>query len=1640
MAYNLGAIWLQVLPSFDGIQDAARRAGRDAAKDFNAGFDEGESAADKRRMERAQEKGKKLGDAEAQGKEKAQTAAAQREAARNERHRQQMEREAARHQNKVVELEQRHQDKISEVRERARAARDRQELASERRRVENLNKLRNKLISRARVDPDEVNKQMRRQINAALKDLDVDIDVDANTTEAQVKIAAIQNRLRALRDGSIDINVDAAGAMTELTAIIAAMQMLERDDVNIDVDVDTAGALASLLALEGATTAVGRSNRSLARSTSEASSGAGSAANAFRAMNGVLLAAVTIGPMVVPVLMAVAGALAAVATASLGAFAALGVGMLGLSGVGDAVSAMADLESEQQYGQTPAVQRRQNRQTRSAERGVRDARRGVADARRNAEDALTAALRRQENAQRSLTDAERNLSRTRVDVNERISDAIRAQEDATENLARTREVAAERIEDAIRREVEAQEAVIEAQERAQDLLVSSLDRQEDAERNLQRAQENARRAQEQLTRARRDARREIEDMNNALISGTLSEQDALYDLEEARYSLFRIQQDGSATQREKDRAQLAYDIQVQQFRELQLQNERLATDQAETAEKGVEGSDQVVDARRRIADADEQVADAERAIVDAAEARARAERDAVEMVEDARQAAADASRDRQRAEIDGARSIEAALERVSDAARNRQRAERDGARSIEDAERRLSDARRDVAEAGEAVARTREDNARSIQRAEERLADALQNQRDVALDAAEGVGALDTATRKLQEAMDNLSPAGKRFAAFLFGLRPLLDELRWTAQEGFLPGLQSGMEMVIETYFPRMLDFVDRFSRAMGAHAEDFGRWLTQPEVIEFFDLLADYAIIFMDQFAQIAPALAEGLMGIMRGLLPFAEVFGDWLITLSEGFAAWANSEAGQESIANFFEYLERINPVVWQLIAEIVQTIVLTLIGLAPHIDRLLGFFLGVFTWLSSLEPGTLAAGALAIMAIVTAFQLLAGTVSLLLTSMGLLANLKWLAGGFGTFMGMLGFGKAGAGAAAAGAGGAAVAGGGMRAAAMAIMRFGMIGLAIGAVLLGLWWLYENVQPVRDFVDSVVAAFVFMWNEGIYPIFQAVYDWVVTYLGPVFEWFREMFGRIWDWISLYLDVKWKILEIIFKLIWAGVEGLGMIFSWLWENVIKPVWNWIADFVSDKWNKYIKPVFSAIGDFIQKHVAPFFKKGVEQIGSIWEGLRALFAKPIVWVIDTVLNKGIIGTLNDVFDFFDIPKVGTVTVPPSIRSAARATSTRTGSAGGRAAATRRAQGGVLPGYTPGVDVHHFFSPTAGELYLSGGEGILRPEVVRAIGPATIDRWNNQAVMSGGASEPDDGRHFARGGILGWLGDLGGSALDWIKDIATYAWDFMSNPGKMLNAVVDRLTENAPEMGAMANRFVTGIPKGIVAKIAGGVGDMLGFGDPEGGPAWQDGGVGGYIRGAKPHVSWAANNIAKAVGGVNMMQAINQSMAGGHPKGLAVDYMDDRATMNAIAAYAASNANRLLVDYVAWQGRIFKPGRGWAPQRVGYGNDPWHRWHVHVEHENPGGAAGGILPDNVLLRDEGGWLPSDSMAINLSGRDEYTMSPDETEMLKGILKQDGRTGTYIDIDIDRPGATAGEIADEMLFTMRKLKRGGAYSGV
>ncbi|MFD5697839.1 transglycosylase SLT domain-containing protein [Streptomyces lasiicapitis] len=124
-----------------------------------------------------------------------------------------------------------------------------------------------------------------------------------------------------------------------------------------------------------------------------------------------------------------------------------------------------------------------------------------------------------------------------------------------------------------------------------------------------------------------------------------------------------------------------------------------------------------------------------------------------------------------------------------------------------------------------------------------------------------------------------------------------------------------------------------------------------------------------------------------------------------------------------------------------------------------------------------------------------------------------------------------------------------------------------------------------------------------------------------------------------------------------------------------------------------------------------------------------------------------------------------------------------------------ATGGIVPGYQPGVDTV--------PAMLSKGEGILRPEVVRALGAETILRWNDQAR--------NGGHVYAKGGVVGqrsWSGQSGG---DWVTkhkddDYEGYASAFKAGWKSVIKPMLDAVSNSFGASGGLNKRgFEKGQP-------------------------------------------------------------------------------------------------------------------------------------------------------------------------------------------------------------------------------------------
>jgi tape measure domain-containing protein len=335
-----------------------------------------------------------------------------------------------------------------------------------------------------------------------------------------------------------------------------------------------------------------------------------------------------------------------------------------------------------------------------------------------------------------------------------------------------------------------------------------------------------------------------------------------------------------------------------------------------------------------------------------------------------------------------------------------------------------------------------------------------------------------------------------------------------------------------------------------------------------------------------------------------------------------------------------------------------------------------------------------------------------------------------------------------------------------------------------------FKTLNSIIEFVfKAIVITVKAAWVLGIKPALSALGS-ALKALGPVFTWlYDSIIKPVWKVIASYIKAQVTVLKVL----WTGVlqpalKALGAAFSWLYNNAIKPAWSAIKSAASAAWSG-MKPVFSAIKTGVAA-VSTAFGHARDGIRTAWNALEGIAKRPIKFVIGTVLNKGLIKAFNWLGKRVGGPHIDPIPMP-------------------------FAQGGVLPGYTPGRDVHRFFSPTAGVLDLSGGEAIMRPEFTRAMGgPAGIARINRLARA--GRVQGDvgaiGGRAYAGGGVIDWIKQQGANAFNWMGDAGSAIWNAFKNPMDFLKSKMPKVTGVGGVVKDLANASAGKLLTSTVGKV------------------------------------------------------------------------------------------------------------------------------------------------------------------------------------------------------------------------------------
>lgn len=936
---------------------------------------------------------------------------------------------------------------------------------------------------------------------------------------------------------------------------------------------------------------------------------------------------------------------------------------------------------------------------------------------------------------------------------------------------------------------------------------------------------------------------------------------------------------------------------------------------------------------------------------------------------------------------------------------------------------RQQDAYKDLRDAAREVDRARADGARQV-------AEALRGQ-------ADALAEVNTQQANVDAAMSKLGFAGQKFARFLFGLRDEFRAFRDDVQSVLLPAVQEA----IEGFFASKSGATARsalvaLAGSFGQFAQALSKSFQGPAWSAFFQMLADLGPKIQSAYGGAFIKFMEAMASIMTTLAPFALRFAEGLERMMTAFANWAASEKGQAALTRFMEYAESIGPDVLEFIGAFARAAAKIVEALAPWGTIVLDVLTGFLDLIAEMDAGTLGAILTALLVLVTASQVAYGIMSLVMAlgALGALTIGPWIAG---------------------------------------IIVF-------AAAFAGLYQKNEKFRKgVNKAWDEISKAFKQAWEEYIQPALADIMDALTQLwdevLQPLFKWL----GPILLWVAVklipLLAIAWSvqvrlIAFVIRNILIPVIHAVANVFKWLWNKVLKPTFEWIGDDweglmkkMKWVWNHVLKPVWDFITDKALPALEGAFQTTVNAIKTIWDGLKKVVGAPIKFVLDTIINKGLIAGFNKVAGWVGMDGFDPIPIPKSLQS--------------------YATGGVMPGYTPGRDVHQFVSPTAGRLELSGGEAVMRPEWTAAVGPGYVNQMNAIARTHGvnglrkmmgmggywmGGILPVPGARFAQhtSGYSGFAGDLNvGSGYDdygmpvkawkpgvvaqknYVGDQSYGRWVVLNHAGgqNSLYAHLSRFggIEVGQKVGAGATiGYVgslgnTGNPptSHLHFEVNGGAANyadtsLAESGGMRGIPSWLMGIVKNPLGAVKGWITKPLKDAADSLTESPVWDYVTRV-----PKLLAKKTTDKVWDIIPgwvkTAAGWAGNAADWVVGGVENVGGALKDAGGWA---VDKGGDA-----AGAVGDFLGLAKGGILPYNgTMMYDNGGYLPPGlTTVVNLTGKPEPVFTADQFSEM-GVGGEGGKI--HYEPHFHNSELTARDVAFDLDIEFQRLsRRGGRYGG-
>src|SRR5690606_30921526 len=275
---------------------------------------------------------------------------------------------------------------------------------------------------------------------------------------------------------------------------------------------------------------------------------------------------------------------------------------------------------------------------------------------------------------------------------------------------------------------------------------------------------------------------------------------------------------------------------------------------------------------------------------------------------------------------------------------------------------------------------------------------------------------------------------------------------------------------------------------------------------------------------------------------------------------------------------------------------------------------------------------------------------------------------------------------------------------------------------------WILSAVNKVKSWFTSMknnTVATVTGWATALTAKFTAIRDGVKARINSLVASVKERFTNMKNRTVATVTGWWTSLAAKFSSIRDGarsrinslVASVKERFTNMKNTVNKTVSGWVSDVRSKFSNLREKIVSTAkstrnsivdVWNDMKKKAIKAFTGMKDGIKEVWNKVKKVARDPVKFMAHTVYNDGIVAVYRKIRSI--IPAL------PELKKI-------------QLGKEWFAKGGIMPGYTPGRDVHTVPGPR-GAVGLSGGEALMRPEWTKAVGPEFVHGMNALARKRG----------------------------------------------------------------------------------------------------------------------------------------------------------------------------------------------------------------------------------------------------------------------------------------------------------------------